>query len=130
MLKSPGNCCSTLIPEPIGVRQPEPSSSVPQHGVVRVSQASLASEFIEMVQAAADRVLRLATEKPSRWVSVLPKLGRMPPESRQQALDALGTLDPGTSVPTSDWRSGRRSIALFGGIENTRTPNGLWTKRR
>ena len=52
------------------------------------------SEFIEMVKAACDRVLMLATEKPSRWVSVLPKLGRMPPESRWEALDALGTLDP------------------------------------
>jgi hypothetical protein len=52
------------------------------------------SEFIEMVKAAADRVLMLAEEKPSRWVSVVPKFSRMPPESRREALVALGTLEP------------------------------------
>lgn len=51
-------------------------------------------EFIEMVKAASDRVIGLAGEKPSRWVSVLPKLGRMPPESRREALGALAALDP------------------------------------
>lgn len=51
-------------------------------------------EVIEMVEAVVDRILMLATEEPSRWVSVLPKLRQMPPESRRRALDALGTLDP------------------------------------
>lgn len=52
-------------------------------------------ELIAMVDAVVDRVLMLATKEPSRWVSVLPKLSHMPPESRQRTLEALGTLDPG-----------------------------------
>lgn len=54
------------------------------------------SEFVEMVKAASERVLRIASEEPSRWVSVLPKLGRMPRESQRAALDALAAFDPAT----------------------------------
>jgi hypothetical protein len=82
-----------LIPEPSGFAT---QSHHPQFRTwAGPSEPSVPrSEFNEMVQAAADRVLMLATEHPNRWVTVLPKLGRMPRESRQQALDALGTLDP------------------------------------
>jgi hypothetical protein len=52
------------------------------------------SEFVTMVKAAADRVLHLAEAQPSRWVSLMPKFGRMPPESRREALVSLGTLEP------------------------------------
>ncbi|MFG1928527.1 hypothetical protein [Cryptosporangium sp. NPDC048952] len=52
------------------------------------------AEFVEMVRSVCDRVFSLAMDQPSRWVSVLPKLGRMPPEARQAALDNLQTLDP------------------------------------
>ncbi|KQT93519.1 hypothetical protein ASG49_00415 [Marmoricola sp. Leaf446] len=82
-----------LIPEPSGF------ASQAHHPQFRdwggPSEPSVTRvEFNEMVTAAADRVLKLASEKPDRWVSVLPKLGRMPAESRHQALDALGRLDP------------------------------------
>ena len=82
-----------LIPEPSGFAS---QSHHPQFrawgGMGKPSVPR--TEFNEMVTAAADRVMMLATEKPSRWVSVLPKLGRMPSESRRQALNTLGTLDP------------------------------------
>lgn len=53
------------------------------------------SEFLEMVNAAAERALHLAVEQPSRWVSLVPKFRSLPPEYRQEALDALGNLDLG-----------------------------------
>jgi hypothetical protein len=52
------------------------------------------SEFVEMVNAAAERVLRLAQEQPKRWVAVVPKFGRLPPDYRRAASVALEALDP------------------------------------
>ncbi|MEX0160632.1 MULTISPECIES: hypothetical protein [unclassified Microbacterium] len=82
-----------LIPEPsaLGVQSHRPEfrawggpsePSVPR------------SELVEMVKATVDRLVSLASKEPSRWVSVLPKLAYMPRESRQDALRALGTVDP------------------------------------
>ncbi|MFD3813275.1 hypothetical protein [Rhodococcus sp. NPDC058639] len=87
-----------LIPEPSGFASP---SHRPQFRAwAGPTEPSVPrSEFVEMVKAVSDRVLKLAVEKPSRWVSVLPTLDRMPPESRREALEALGTLDPADLNP-------------------------------
>lgn len=56
-------------------------------------------EFVETVELISARLQQLANEEPRRWVEVLPKLGWMPPRSRQDALSALGALEPARLTP-------------------------------
>jgi hypothetical protein len=52
-----------------------------------------------MVQAAAERVVRLAKEDATRWVAVIPKLRQLPARYQQEALEALKSLVPTALEP-------------------------------
>jgi hypothetical protein len=85
---------------------PEQSAFAPQSHRPRfrewVNSDQLAisrSEFSEMLDATAERVIRLAQREPARWALVIPKLDRLPAPYRRQALVALSLLTPTDLAP-------------------------------
>lgn len=63
-------------------------------------------ELFSMVDAVADRVVRLAIEEPSRWSEVVPAFDRLPQERRREsvaALEALGRDDLDGDAAVALW---------------------------
>lgn len=63
-------------------------------------------EYFEVVEAVAERVLRLAVTEPRRWTEVVPEFDRLPPPSRTAAiahLEELSTDDPAEDVARALW---------------------------